>query len=408
VKRTVRPIAGILGSGLTVAMTVVLLGASISAVGVSKTKVTPTRFSIVGTTGIRSISCSNRNDCVALGSSKLSGLLVITERNGAWDEPMDFSNDFPDNDGFLDSISCAKSDQCLAGGFGFTKRNGANPMILWRHNGRWSVPHIPDLTMGGRMTQPIIESASCAPEGVCTAVGYGVLTGTHRAIGIAIAETDGRWTGPSPVPTSDREATQFAAQRLSCPASGRCVAAGDGVRNKKCCTEVVTESHGVWATPSFAADTLDGVENLHAYVRNLSCVATAGDCVLLEVYYTSNGSPEYFSVSEHDGVWSQGVPIDTDLSKRGYNLLYGLSCSSSLDCTAVGYKAISAGRFEALTERFMDGHWLPAHLVNPGGASDTSSSLDAVTCKASQCTAGGVATIHGRKTGIVLTFASES
>jgi hypothetical protein len=411
VKNTVRPIVNVARLSLIiVSMTALLVTTEVlnSAVGAATTKVTPVSFSFVGTTEIQSISCVGKQYCVALGSSKSSGSLVITKRNGTWGKPVDFSTSFPTSDGVLNSVSCIRVEECVASGFGFNKENVAYPMLLWQYQGHWGVPDVPNLTMGGRLTQPVLYSASCASVGSCTTVGYGVLRGTHHAMGIAIRETNGVWSGSSAVPTNERKASPFTALRLSCPTSGECVAAGDGVKKKLCCTEIVTRSHGVWASPSFAADTLEGVSNLHAYVRDLSCFGTAGNCLLLEVYYTSNGTPEYFSVREHDGIWGQGDPIHPGLSKRGYNLLYGLSCVSSRACTAVGYKAVATGRFEALVEQYIDGQWLPAQLVNPDGATDTSSALVTVTCTEARCTAGGSGTFHGQKTGVVITFRLQS
>ncbi|MGB8196049.1 MAG: hypothetical protein WCF25_03480 [Acidimicrobiales bacterium] len=130
--------------------------------------------------------------------------------------------------------------------------------------------------------------------------------------------------------------------------------------------------------------------------------------MLLEVYWMPDGSPEYFSVREHDGVWGQGVPVPTDLARKGYDLIYGLSCESDADCTAVGYKAVATGIFESLIEQYQDGHWLPAQLVSPGGTADTSSGLDVVTCTGFRCTAGGFATFDGKRSGLIVNFTSRS
>jgi hypothetical protein len=65
--------------------------------------------------------------------------------------------------------------------------------------------------------------------------------------------------------------------------------------------------------------------------------------------------------------------------------LFGVSCVSATDCTAVGYSA-SAGKLKALTESWNGTAWSLVRVPSPANATGTA--LQGVSCRsATACTA---------------------
>ena len=109
----------------------------------------------------------------------------------------------------LNSVSCSSAGNCTAVG-SFDGGNGDHPgVLLTQTNGDWA-PGVRALLPAGlwpRHTRSyqtvVLQAVSCSSPGNCTAVGTyrGV---RHRAGGLLLTQTDGKWaTGvPAPLPAN--------------------------------------------------------------------------------------------------------------------------------------------------------------------------------------------------------------
>lgn len=264
----------------------------------------------------------------------------------------------------LSSISCRSATFCVAVGNQQTGPAGQTNSLIEAWNGAsWSV--VPSPNKAGA-SQNNLESVACSSKTRCFAVGQDVAGTTEAPIVEAWNGTT--WTLPSQ-PTFFGYANM---QSVTCPGSAPCIAAGGTNQNPS----TVEESAGkVWkrfkprpanttylfgiSCPSWGncvavglapgsapeVDSWNGtkwtetrlpmpVTASPVYVEGISCVS-ASDCMVAGWYNNSAG--------DHPVAWSWNgstAAISTPVDPGGSpdeSLLYGISCTSSTECVAVGY-----------------------------------------------------------------------
>lgn len=208
----------------------------------------------------------------------------------------------------------------------------------------------------------VFSAVSCTDQLDCVAVGYEVTYPNDELTDTAIyaIESDGVWSQSSVL---DDPSASSSLSGISCPDVSNCTAVGadsDGGM-------VVTESNGVWGTPTGFNYDVGGL-------TSVSC-SDALDCTATAI----NGYDEPFVVSETNGVW--GTPQEIIVPNFiGY--LYGVSCPSVTNCTAVG-----EGGHGALIVTESNGVWGPEKSWKGAGRGATYMS---VSCSdPSDCTAVG-------------------
>ena len=273
----------------------------------------------------------------------------------------------------LNGVSCVSARACVAVGYYLDERSYAGLMLAERWDGtKWSIKQTPN-PVGA--TQSELNGVSCSSATACTAVGdYDHGTLAERWDGT-------KWsTQQTPNPTG---ASASVLSGVSCSSATACTAVGEFQRNGVTTWMLAERWDGTrWSIqqiPNPRGGLNDVVEG-----PKVSCVS-ARACTAVG---TGGAYDRHTTLAERwDGTkWSiQDTPNPVGAT---YSYLYGVSCVSARDCTAVG--GYSAG---ALAERWDGTKWSIQHTPNPVGA--TYSYLNGVSCvSARACTAVGDYT-HG-------------
>ncbi len=150
---------------------------------------------------------------------------------------------------------------------------------------------------------------------------------------------------------------------VSCTGIGECTAVGDVSVSGTELPLYVTETGGVWGSPTEMAAGEDG-----ASFYGISCTGI-GECTAVGYNFAGirGGSqspfPQAIYATETGGVWGSSTVLD---SPNG-GLLYGVSCTGIGECTGVGNFSSESGHTFYVTET--GGVWGPPIEI-PGTASN--------------------------------------
>jgi hypothetical protein len=283
---------------------------------------------------LNGLSCISAKNCVAVGQDLTTyGPLVETWNGTRWAAtalPMPGGDD-PSS---LFGVSCATARSCLAVGiysFSISAALSWGALLAESWNGRsWTRTRLPDLSGVDRYE---LSSVSCTTAGDCVATGLYELAG-GRTAGFAELLSDGKWKAYE-LPGLVSSAHNSAINHVSCMSAVSCVAVG---------------SIGNSTTP--------------------------------------DGSPANAAVAEFwDGRnWSEATLATPAGSKGAW--LYGLSCTRSKTCIAVGGRRLANGKITPLAETWSaaTGRWRAAFPAAAGSEPD----LGGVSCvSAGNCLAVG-------------------
>ena len=179
---------------------------------------------------VDSISCSDVNNCVAVGwydgSNFASHALILTMEDGIWkatDAPVP-SNSVPPGvpagapSMALFAVDCPQVDYCVTGGQYTDTNHIVQPLLDVWDSGVWKAVEGP-VPKGTGYTEARVGGIACPTEGSCTAVGeYG---GVNGGLGMRMNLLQDSWsasTAPSMV-------------AVGCGADGFCASGGLGVYN---------------------------------------------------------------------------------------------------------------------------------------------------------------------------------
>jgi len=169
---------------------------------------------------------------------------------------------------------------------------------------------------------------------------------------------------------------------VSCTSSTDCQAVGNYYNGSADQTLIESWNGIAWSIASSpddgtATNTLSGV----------SCISPT-DCEAVGYFgYYSNGSVNQTLIESRNGTaWSLASSPDEG---SGTNQLGGVSCTSAINCVAVGYYRNGSGVYQTLIETWDGTAWSITSSPDPG-PTGTSDNLDAVSCTSSMsCMAVG-------------------
>jgi hypothetical protein len=179
---------------------------------------------------------------------------------------------------------------------------------------------------------------------------------------------------------------------VSCSTSTACTAVGGTLNNGGPTTAVSEGWNGVgWsleATPNPAGQTI-------AFLDGVSCTSPV-DCIA--VGYSDAVFGTSVTVAEHWNGVSWSIEPTPNAAGATSSALNGVSCPSPGECMAVGFSTDGAGNNATLAERWNGVRW--SIEPTPGAAGATSNVLSGVSCASkSYCTAVGFSTSSvGRET----------
>jgi hypothetical protein len=260
-------------------------------------------FNADGSAEVSSVSCDPDGDCAAGGSykdrSKHHQGFVVSARDGSWGKAT-FVPGLPalntGGQAVTTSVSCPAPANCTAGGY-FESSLGREGFVVRERNGTWGraieVPGLAALNAGFGG----IVSMSCARPENCAAGGYYDDRHDHGQ-GFVASERNGTWSDAVEVPGLAALNAGGSAEllSLSCSSPGNCAAGGiylDHSRDQQ--GFVIVEQNGTWAK----AIEVPGLAALNAGVAqvwSVSC-APAGGCAAGGFYQDRQRKVQGFVVS---------------------------------------------------------------------------------------------------------------
>jgi hypothetical protein len=350
---------------------------------------------------LTSVSCWSPGNCAAggdyLGQSNAWHPFVVTQANGTWGRAKEIALPSPHSGGDLSEVefvSCQAAGDCTAAGF-YSSKSKSLPFVLTEYDGTWGraedLPRDTRLSPSGEF---VFDTLSCASVGNCAAGGsYLDATGSNYQA-FVVTERNGAWGKAREVPGTAAVNTggSAAAEWVSCPAAGSCLAvgsytgSGDGLH-----PFISSQKNGTWGH----IQRVPGLVKFWSYLWEpdlpWAWCASPGNCTAIG-NWVAGGISHSFSVTEKNGTWRDARRIR--LGARSDIGIESTSCVSIGNCSAGGYFT-GPGSQEVFVITETNGIWGKAEQVpgsvklNHGGYAD----MDSVACGApGDCTAGGVYT----------------
>ena len=295
--------------------------------------------------------------------------------------------------GTLSADACAGPRFCVAVG-SFSDRFGSSALSeVW--NGKaWSLQIVPTPPGG---IEGSLQGVSCSSASACLAVGdYLDASGDE----VTLAEV---WDGTSwsvqstPDPAG---ATSSVMESVSCGSTRSCIAVGYFIRTRRIRERLAETWNGTAWTLS---KTVNPPDDAGAVLDSVSC-ATTSFCVAVGYYLDSD---TWVTLSEEWNGANWSLLVTSNPAGSIVASLYGVSCSSTTSCTAVGDFVSSADEPLAATlaEAWNGSTWTIEATPNPVG-SENIDALQSVACSSTgSCLAVGYFT---RLSGLASTTLAEA
>jgi hypothetical protein len=297
---------------------------------------------------VNSISCASTGNCLAGGGRAASytanhNAFFVEERAGHWGHlrPVPGLRTLKHVYSWISSVACPSAGNCAVGG-GYEDRSGnQQAFVAVEQSGVWGtaiqVPGLEALNAGGSAN---VVSVSCGSAGNCAAGGY-YADGDGHYQGFVVSEQDGVWGTAIEVPglgalnKGDRASVNW----VSCGSAGNCAAGGAYAGGLgRLHGFVAVERNGVWGTaiqvPGLAALNKRG----DAFVTSVSC-ASAGNCAAGGYYSDRSHHRQGFVDVERNGVWGTAIRVPglRVLNAGGSAEVGSLSCPAPGSCAAGGF-----------------------------------------------------------------------
>lgn len=336
------------------------------------------------------VSCAGRSECGAVGTyvDSYGDNTALAE---AWSGTSWRGQTTAEPKGAtsanLNGISCASTDLCLAVG-GYSDVNGTAKTLAEKWSrGSWAVDTTPTIKGSQSAT---LTGVSCPVPSRCTAVGSYL---DAASVNVVVAERLEGHTWSLQRAKDPRSSPVSILDAVSCPTTGSCMAVG---RYQASSTLLALSES--WTAKGWKLDSPAPVPGTtFAQLSSVSCSA-ASACTA--VGYMDVNKKIHVLIERWNGskwIEQHGAP----LSVQGAEL-WGVDCAAAKSCTAVG-SVPAAGGPVPLIEQWNGTRWTRASSPLPRNAE--SAGLNAVSCSATlQCTAVGT---YGDQFGDVETFAER-
>jgi hypothetical protein len=264
---------------------------------------------------LNGVSCISSTDCVAVGayfdSAADRGLQTLVETWNGTEWSITPSPDQSSSDNELQSISCTRSTECIAVGW------GTSALIESWNGTSWSI--VPSPSAG------ILLGVSCSRSTSCKAVGSRESSKPAKPELTVVDSWNGTtWSSNS----SPNPGESNSLNSVSCASSVSCIAVGTYAYGGP--PGSLIES---WNGTAWSVDSAAGKGSFGNGLGGVSCISSA-DCVAVGDYFTNENETRGETLVESwDGrAWN----VTLSPNKAGANYLSNVSCISSTVCFAVG------------------------------------------------------------------------
>ncbi len=264
------------------------------------------------------VSCVSSIDCVAVGSyfdsSADRGLQTLVESWNGTDWSIISSPDQSSSDNVLQGVSCTRSTDCVAVGWGTTA------LIESWNGSSWSI--VPGPSAG------LLLGVSCSRSNSCEAVGFRDSSRPGKELKTLVDSWNGTTWSSSSSPSPGESDTL---NNVSCASSASCIAVGTASYGGQPPQGSLIES---WNGTNWSVDSAAVKGSFGNGLGGVSCI-TSTDCVAVGDYFTNRrGTAEETLVESWDGsAWS----VTPSPNRGGSNDLSDVTCISSTACVAVGF-----------------------------------------------------------------------
>jgi hypothetical protein len=344
------------------------------------------------------MACPTSSFCAAIGNYSVGGAgQLLTWSAGTWTDiqpPVPANVDPP----YIDSasldtgdVSCASASFCAAAGEYLNDAGDWDTMLATWSGKSWTSVEAPRPASASSVSSVSSNALSCAAPSFC-AIGGSFEDASGSTEALLMTSSGASWTATQvPLPADAAADPQAGITGLSCPSPSFCAAIGRYL-NKAGSAEpmVAVWSGGSW-TVEQAPVPANGGTNPELTLNSVSC-ASATSCVA-DGWYTGDSGAAGALLSWSGKSWTAAqAPLPANINtqdQEAFQGFTGLSCSSSL-CAATGWYIDTSGDWQALLLTRSGSSWSVAQAPVPAGAAaDPETSIPAISCTASFCSAGG-------------------
>jgi hypothetical protein len=276
---------------------------------------------------------------------------------------------------YLAGVSCTSSTACIAVGVLLNSSEKAMSLAERWNGTTWSAQEPPDPTSA---KEGYLSGVSCTSSTACIAVG-GFVNSSGSDLPLGEKWNGTTWSAQEPpLPTGARGG---GLSGVSCTSSIECVAVGDFTSSSGKPLTLADRWNGTtWSAqePPLPTGAKEG------YLASVSCTSSI-ECVAVGRFVNSSGGMP-LGEKWNGATWSSQEPPEPTGGKE--NFLMGVSCTSSTACIAVGEFVNSSGKPVPLGEKWNGTKWSAQEPPVPTEAAG--SDLASVSCTAStECIATG-------------------
>lgn len=274
------------------------------------------------------VSCSSGSSCVAAGSdydigSQFNGTLVEVWDGTSWS--ISSSQNPGGTFNYLVGVSCTASRFCISAGYFSDPTTGAGTLVESRSGSSWAVVASPDA-----LIEEInwLTAVSCTSAWTCDAVGF-YEDDTSGNLHALIESWNG--TGWMVANNSDAPAHDRTLKGISCIGTGFCATVGSDESKPGVPSTGVTfiemETGTTWSVvPSPNGGSAGNLLN------GVSCTSTIA-CTAVGSYVNAAGVRQALVETWDGNAWSI---VPSPSPDAGGDTLQGVACASTTSCVAVG------------------------------------------------------------------------
>ncbi|MDE3106886.1 MAG: hypothetical protein KGJ42_01855 [Acidobacteriota bacterium] len=316
---------------------------------------------------LRAVACASAGNCDAVGTY-LDGAaaphtlaLAAREVSGTWQRATSLTLPSDANVNSLVSLtqlSCSSAGNCVATGSYVNHDNVTQALVVNEINGTWQ--HGQALALPGNASAyagAALSGLTCTSAGNCVSVGvYNTVAGTVE--GLVVNEVNGTWQrGRELVAPVDAAANPqiffYGFSEVSCASAGNC-AVGGQYRDQRGDYQglLVNEVNGTWQRASSVALPAGATQaGKNGGVVAVTC-PVKGSCRAGAAYLDANGNYQAMTVTQTNGTWLRGTRVTLPAGATNVGVaggLYGLVCTTSTTCSAIGSYLDQATNYQGFT-----------------------------------------------------------
>ncbi len=284
------------------------------------------------------VSCSSSSTCIATGrygvrQTLAGGYSVNSSGFGSWSQPQATPDELGKNSSYVDNsfhaTSCSSSSYCWSVGYYYdtSLSPSSYQVFAWNSNPSGSSGSLLASFGNEPPGDGFFYGVSCVYSvDFCPAVGYYMDSSGVAQTLIGYPSATSPVIGSSPNAGSGNNYLYG----VSCTSTSFCEAVGNYVDSSGVAQTLVEEYNGLsW---SIASSPNSGSGNNYLY--GVSCTSTSF-CAAVGYYIASAGVAQTLADTYDGSSWTASASTDTSSSQTNY--LYGVSCVSASFCASAGY-----------------------------------------------------------------------